>query len=91
MLLVKSVYDLSEIVSEINKDDPYRAKMGFNRVFRWKCFRTQLPRVKFETCESLQVSSTPCSVIDSLAAPKCFLQECAASTLGKRSKGSAPG
>ena len=52
MLLVKSVYDLSEIVSEINKDDPYRAKMGFNRVFRWKCFRTQLPRVKFETCES---------------------------------------
>ena len=47
MLLVKSVYDLSEIVSEINKDDPYRAKMGFNRVFRWKCFRTQLPRVKF--------------------------------------------
>ena len=52
MLLVKSVYDLSEIVSEINKDDPYRAKMGFNRVFRWKCFRTQLPRVKFKTCES---------------------------------------
>ena len=46
MLLVKSVYDLSEIVSEINKDDPYRAKMGFNRVFKWKCFRTQLPRVK---------------------------------------------
>ena len=44
MLLVKSVYDLSEIVSEINKDDPYRAKMGFNRVFRWKCFRTQLHR-----------------------------------------------
>ena len=58
MLLVKSVYDLSEIVSEINKDDPYRAKMGFNRVVRWKCFRTQLPRVKFESlkgrCRSLK-------------------------------------
>ena len=46
----KTDYDLREIVSEMNKDDPYRAKMGFNRVFRWKCFRTQLPRVKFKTC-----------------------------------------
>ena len=67
MLLVKSVYDLSEIVSEINKDDPYRAKMGFNRVFRWKCFRTQLPRVKFETCESMKSFSVNVSLtIDNL-------------------------
>ena len=63
MLLVKSVYDLSEIVSEINKDDPYRAKMGFNRVFRWKCFRTQLLRVKFETCESRKHTFYPVKTI----------------------------
>ena len=63
MLLVKSVYDLSEIVSEINKGDPYRAKMGFNRVFRWKCFRTQLPRVKFETCESRKHTFYPVKTI----------------------------
>ena len=62
----------------------------FIRYFVPGCFSRCICINYFVWC-LLQVSSTPCSVIDSLAAPKCFLQECAASTLGKRSKGSAPG
>ena len=53
------------IIQTNNKCHPINAscKMGFNRVFRWKCFRTQLPRVKFKTCESHKQTFYPVNPI----------------------------